>query len=265
MTDVPPVVSAEKIGGRRKSRSAKPGPFKALWRRIRTPLAESRFVADAVAFALAQALRFIYVTNRTVAGSDSLDKAYADLAPGIAAFWHGQHLMAPCLKPRSLKMAALFSKSRDAELNARVAERFGFETVRGSGGRSNTQNADKGGARALIMMKRLLDTGRSVAMIADIPHGTPRDAGLGIVMLAKFSGRPVVPVALATSRRKIIASSWDKTTINLPFGRKAVVVGVPVFVPSDADESLLELKRREVTASLDAATEKAYGLVDRPS
>ena len=265
MTNVPPVVSADKIGGRRKTRSAKPGPLKAFWRRIRTPLAESRFVADVVAFALAQTLRFIYVTNRTVAGSDSLDDAYGKLAPGIAAFWHGQHLMAPCLKPRWLKMAALFSKSRDAELNARVAERFGFETVRGSGGRTNTQNADKGGARALIMMKRLLDTGRTVAMIADIPHGTPRDAGLGIVMLAKFSGRPVVPIALATSRRKVIASSWDRTTINLPFGRKAVVIGEPVFVPSDADETLLELKRREVTASLDAATEKAYGLVDRPS
>lgn len=265
MTDVPPVVSAGKVSGRRKTRSARPGPLKAFWRKIRTPLAESRFVADILAFVLATSLRFIYVTNRTVAGSDNLDDAYAKLAPGIAAFWHGQHLMAPCLKPRTLKMAALFSKSRDAELNARVAERFGFETVRGSGGRTNAQNADKGGARALIMLKRLLDTGRSVAMIADIPHGTPRDAGLGIVMLAKFSGRPVVPVALATSRRKVIASSWDKTTINLPFGRKAVVVGEPVFVPADADETLLEAKRREVTASLDAATEKAYGLVDRSS
>lgn len=265
MTDVPPVVSASKVGARRRSRSARPGPLKLFWRRIRTPLAESRFVADVVAFALAQALRFIYVTNRTVAGSDSLDKAYASLAPGIAAFWHGQHLMAPCMKPRWLKMAALFSKSRDAELNARVAERFGFETVRGSGGRTNAHNADKGGARALIMMKRLLDGGRSVAMIADIPHGTPRDAGLGIVMLAKFSGRPVVPVALATSRRKVIASSWDRTTINLPFGRKAIVVGDPVFVPADANEDVLEMKRREVTANLDAATAKAYGLVDRTS
>ncbi len=265
MTDVPPLLASGDTRARRRPRSANRGPFKALWRKIRAPLAESRFVADAVAFALAQTLRFIYLTNRTVPGSDSLDDAYAQLAPGIAAFWHGQHLMAPCLKPRSLKMAALFSKSRDAELNARVAERFGFETVRGSGGRSDSHNTDKGGARALIMLKRLLDTGRSVAMIADIPHGTPRDAGLGIVMLAKFSGRPVVPVALATSRRKVIESSWDKTTINLPFGRKAVVVGEPVFVPSNADEALLELKRQEVTESLDAATRKAYGLVDQPS
>lgn len=265
MTDVPPVASTSEIEGQRRPRSAKPGPLKLLWRRIRAPLAESRFAADMVAFALAQVLRFIYATNRTVAGSDDLEKAHASLGPSIAAFWHGQHLLALCLKPRDMKMAALFSKSRDAELNARVAERFGFETVRGSGGRMNGRNADKGGARALILLKRLLDTGCAVAMIADIPHGTPRDAGLGIVMLAKFSGRPVVPLALATSRRKVIASSWDKTTINLPFGRKAVVVGEPVYVPADANEALLEAKRREVTASLDAATAKAYGLVDRTS
>ena len=160
-------------------------------------------------------------------------------------------------------MAALFSRSRDAELNARVAERFGFETVRGSGGRNEAHAADKGGARALILLKRMLDTGRSVAMIADIPHGTPREAGLGIVMLAKFSGRPIVPLALATSRRKVIESSWDKTTINLPFGRKAFVIGEPVHVPADATDAVLEEKRREVTASLNAATEKAYRLVDR--
>jgi lysophospholipid acyltransferase (LPLAT)-like uncharacterized protein len=263
MTDTQNVVSAEKVGARRKRRSAPPGPLKLFWRKVRAPLAESRFVADLIAATLAGVLRFIHATNRTVEGSDDLEQNYAVYAPGIAAFWHGQHLMAPCLRPKNVQMAALFSRSRDAELNARVAERFGFETVRGSGGRNEAHAAGKGGARALILLKRMLDTGRSVAMIADIPHGTPREAGLGIVMLAKFSGRPVVPVALATSRRRVIESSWDKTTVNLPFGRKAVVVGEPVHVPADASDAVLEEKRREVTASLNAATEKAYRLVDR--
>ena len=62
-------------------------------------------------------------------------------------------------------------------------------------------------------------------MIADIPHGTPREAGLGIVTLARLSGRPIVPWRIATSRRKVLEKSWDKTTINLPFGRCAIVVG----------------------------------------
>ena len=77
----------------------------------------------------------------------------------------------------------------------------------------------------LIALKRALDGGKNVAMIADIPHGTPREAGLGIVTLARLSGRPILPIALATSRRKVIEKSWDKTTINLPFGRASLTVG----------------------------------------
>jgi lysophospholipid acyltransferase (LPLAT)-like uncharacterized protein len=99
-------------------------------------------------------------------------------------------------------------------------------------------------------------------MIADISHGTRREAGLGVVMLAKFSGRPIVPLAVATSRRHVIEKSWDKTTINLPFGRRAVVMGEPIHVPSDATPEELETKRAIVTAALDAATAEAYRIVD---
>ncbi len=91
-------------------------------------------------------------------------------------------------------------------------------------------------------------------MIADIPHGTPRDAGLGIVLLARLSGRPILPTAITTSRRKVLERSWDKTTINLPFGRSSIVIGMPVFVPANADAAEMERKRQEVTASLNAAT-----------
>ena len=134
--------------------------------------------------------------------------------------------------------------------------------MRGSGGRDSSQQVEKGGARALIALKRLLAAGNNVAMIADISHGTPREAGLGIITLARLSGRPIRPVALATSRRKVIHKSWDKTTINLPFGRASLVLGEPVYVPADAGEALLEEKRRELTASLNAATERAYAQAD---
>src|SRR5690606_17108418 len=143
-------------------------------------------------------------------------------------------------------MAALFSRSADAELNARVAERLGFDVVRGSGGREGRHRADKGGAGALIALKKTLDAGTNVAMIADIPHGTPREAGLGIVTLAKVSGRPVVPIAVATSRRKVLEKTWDKTTINLPFGRRALAFGEPIYVPGNADPAAMEEKRRQV-------------------
>lgn len=248
---------AGKAGRPRKAR-----PGKALWRGIRKPLANSRLVKNVLASLLARLLRFVDRTNPRVAGSHNVEDAIAAHTPAIAALWHGQHLLAPAINPARHRVVALFSRSADAELNALVAERLGFEVVRGSGGRENRRKVDKGGARALIALKKTIDSGCNVAMIADIPHGKPRSAGLGVVTLARLTGRPVVPIAVATSRRRVLERTWDKTTINLPFGRGAIVVGEPLFVPPDADEGEMERRRRQVTEELDRVTAQAYALVD---
>lgn len=237
-------------------------PLKAAWQRLRGPLAEAPAAKNALAAGIAALLRTIKLTNPLVAGSDDPVAAIRPHQPVIVALWHGQHLLAPAYLPRELEFTALFSKSRDAELNALVAARFGFGIVRGSGGREG-HVAEKGGARALLLLKRVLDAGRNVAMIADIPHGTPRDAGLGIVTLARISGRPILPAALATSRRKVVEKSWDRTAINLPFGKAAIVIGDAIHVPADADDEAMEARRRDVTAALDRVTARAYGLVEK--
>ncbi len=252
----------ERAGQARPARrSAKPGLIKRGWRRLRAPLARSRLVKNLLAASLAQFVRLTSATNPRVEAADDPAPAVAAYKPAIVALWHGQHLMAPTILPKGLPMVALFSRSADAELNALVAERLGFGIVRGSGGRAGTR-VDKGGASALIALKKALDRGTSVAMIADIPHGKPREAGLGIVTLAKLSGRPIVPIAVATSRRKVIEKSWDKTTVNLPFGRSGLAIGEAIEVSADAGPEELEKMRRKVTAELNRATERAYAMVD---
>ncbi len=238
-------------------------PLKAFWKRIRAPLAQSRLAKGAIVTLFVQAMRFIRLTNPPVAGSMRFeDSEYEGMEPGIVALWHGQHLLMPAVYPSRRSLVAMVSRSADAELNAQVIEKFGIEAVRGSGGREDSRHLDKGGAKALIALKKSLAAGKNVCMIADIPHGTPRESGMGIVLLARLSGRPIFPAALATSRRKVLEKSWDKTTINLPFGRSAIAVGKPVFVPADADEAEMERKRQEVTDQLNAATADAYRLVD---
>jgi len=245
------------------SRKKRDRKSKALWKRIRQPLAKSRVVKAALTNFLVLGLRFVHLTNPLVKGSVKiLGGPYADREPVIVALWHGQHLLAPVFYPKERRLAAMVSRSADAELNADVLARFGIEIVRGSGGREGAQNTDKGGARALIALKKALGAGTNVCMIADIPHGTPRDSGQGIILLAKLSGRPILPVAFTTSRRKVLEKSWDKTTINLPFGRGSTVVGELVEVPMDADENELERKRQELTRALNAATSRAYRMVD---
>lgn len=254
-------VTQRKIPPAAKKKKAVKRP-KALWMRIREPFARSRLAKGAVTSLISQALRFVRLTNPTVAGSAKLAGVYDADGPTIIALWHGQHLLTPAFYPSKRQLVAMVSRSADAELNAMVLERFGVQTIRGSGGRDPTQHLDKGGARALVALKKSLDAGNNVAMIADIPHGKPREAGMGVVLLARLSGRPIISTAIATSRRKVLEKSWDKTTISLPFGRSAVAVGERIYVPKDADDAEMERKRQLLTDTLNATTAKAYALVD---
>ena len=234
--------------------------MRAAWRSIRQPLVQSPLFKRVLASLITNALWLIRRTNPLVKGESdaTIAAAYANHTPTIIALWHGQHLLTPFYYPRGAPLVVMVSRSADAEMNALVIEKIGFEAVRGSGGRENTNHIEKGGARALIALKKALDSGKNVAMIADIPHGTPREAGLGIVTLARLSGRTILPIALATSRRKVIEKSWDKTTISLPFGHASLTVGEPVLVPADATDALIAEKQRELTASLNEATARAY-------
>jgi lysophospholipid acyltransferase (LPLAT)-like uncharacterized protein len=89
-----------------------------------------------------------------------------------------------------------------------------------------------------------------------------RVAGLGIIMLARETGRPIVPFAMATSRY-IRLRNWDRTTINLPFGRGALVGGDIITVPADADSELMETLRLRLETILNDVTRRVYAQVGR--
>ncbi len=73
-------------------------------------------------------------------------------------------------------------------------------------------------------MLEALAEGYNMAMTADVPK-VSRVAGRGIILLARKSGRPIFPFALATSRFKRL-DNWDRSSINLPFGRGAMVTAI---------------------------------------
>jgi lysophospholipid acyltransferase (LPLAT)-like uncharacterized protein len=174
--------------------------------------------------------------------------------------WHGQHFLIPFIRRAEDRAKVLVSRHRDGEINALAAERLGVGAIRGSGHHGGGF-IGKGGVSAFKEMLGALHEGYNVALTADIPK-VARTAGLGIVKLASASGRPIYPIAIAT-RRRVELMNWDRTTINLPFGRGAGVAGEPVRVPADADGAALEAGRHAVEVSLDAATARAYAIVDR--
>jgi lysophospholipid acyltransferase (LPLAT)-like uncharacterized protein len=183
------------------------------------------------------------------------------LMPVIAAMWHGQHFMIHFAKRRQDRAVSLVSRSSDGELNAVALRHLGIRAIRGSGERARrVQNRrDRGGATALRGMLRALADGEMVVLTADIPK-VSRVCGPGIVTLAQLSGRPIVPVAVVTSRR-IDFGSWDRASLGLPFGRGAMVIGDPIHVPRDADAAAFEAARQAVERGLDTVHARAYALV----
>ncbi len=214
---------------------------------------------EAMGFALAQYLKLVKRLNRFVVEPSDLDTCLGALHPVITAMWHGQHLMIPFARASQMTRAcAMVSRHRDAGLQAVALRRLNVEPVRGSGARGDKVR-EKGGAKALITLRRKLDGGATIAMTADVPK-VARVCGMGIVTLARISGRPIAPVAVVTSWR-LDFKSWDRASIGLPFGRGAIVVGAPVRVAADASEAEMEAARLAVQDGLDAAHARAYALV----
>jgi lysophospholipid acyltransferase (LPLAT)-like uncharacterized protein len=211
---------------------------------------------------LANYLRLVNATSRLVFDPGDPYEIFADVAPAIITMWHGQHFMLPFIRRGDLDVRVLISRHYDGEINALVAKKFGIGTIRGSGARNPARMLEKGGMSGFMEMKSALEQNAWVAMTADISNLAARRAGLGVVYLARVSGRPILPVAYASSRRLEI-ESWDRATLNLPVSRAACVFGAPIRVPADADDALLEKKRLEVQEALNAATKRAYDLVDR--
>lgn len=155
----------------------------------------------------------------------------------------------------------MISRSFDADINAIAAEALGVGTIRGSGTHRKNFH-EKGGVAATRQMIETLEQGINVAMTADVPK-ISRRAGLGVVSIAKHSGRPIYPGAIATGNRVIMKRSWDKSSLHLPFGRAALVVGEPITVSRDADNDALERARIQVEKELNRVTARAEALVGR--
>ena len=166
----------------------------------------------------------------------------------IGAFWHGRMLMMPTMWRRRMPISMLVSEHADGRLISRVIARFGIDTIAGS--------SSNGGAAAVRAMVKALKDGDPVVVTPDGPRGPRMRASAGLIVTARLSGAPIVPVTYSTTRGRVL-ESWDRFLIALPFGRGVFIYGRPVEVPPDADGAALERARLEVEAQLNAITAEA--------
>jgi lysophospholipid acyltransferase (LPLAT)-like uncharacterized protein len=171
----------------------------------------------------------------------------------IFAFWHGR-ILAATLFWRDRGIVVIISENFDGEWIARIIERFGYGTSRGS--------SSRGGVRALVQLKRDLASGKSAGFTLDGPRGPARVAQPGAVWLAGATGNPLLPFHLEASRFWT-ARSWDRTQVPKPFSTVALAVGEPIHVADTAQPSI-DAKIRELEASLGALEARAAAMLMSP-
>jgi lysophospholipid acyltransferase (LPLAT)-like uncharacterized protein len=207
---------------------------------------------------LAAYMTLVWKTSRvTIIPGNTYDTIESEI-PVILTFWHGQQfLMSYIVKPH-WRGVGLFSRHGDAEINAFAVEAHGYRTIRGSGDHG-TEFLRKGALSATLQMIDALKDGCTLALTADVPK-VARVASRGIITLARHSGRPILPVAVSSTRR-IVANSWDRANLLLPFGHVFIVFGDLIRVGRRADVATIEHARALVERQLNDISSKVEALV----
>ena len=199
--------------------------------------------------ALGQTLRW------RVEGLQHLEAIQASGRQPVMAFWHGRILPATFYFRRR-GIVVITSENFDGEWIARIIERFGYGTARGS--------SSRGGLKAMLQLVRHMERGKPAGFTLDGPRGPARVAQPGALWLARTTGNPVLPFHLEPSRAWTLRS-WDRTQIPRPFSTVALVVGAPMDVAMDATDADVERHRIDLEAGLRALEERALAILDRGS
>jgi hypothetical protein len=167
--------------------------------------------------------------------------------PIIYSFWH--RAVFPCAWFwRRRAIAVMVSRSFDGEYIARTIEKFGFSAVRGS--------SSRGGATALLGLRKYLDRDCSVAFTIDGPRGPKYVAKPGPVLLARESGQPMAAFYVALDKAWTL-KTWDALMIPKPFSKALVRASVKIRVPPSAGDPEMAHFHAQLQTALERVTQFA--------
>ncbi len=166
----------------------------------------------------------------------------------ILTFWH-MHLLTMLYSRFRRPITVMSSQSKDGEISAQVFRWYDVGVVRGS--------SSKGANAALREFVRKARAGSNLVFTPDGPRGPARVAKPGVIFAAQMSGLPIVPIAFAAKKKKLLGS-WDRMVVPYPFTKALYLYGEPLFVPRDGD---VEEYRVLVERALNELTEEAERMV----
>ncbi len=181
--------------------------------KIRLKPSTVRALGQPLVSALASTWRF------EAEASSVADAVRAGESTCVIVCWHEEIL--PLLwYHRGIGIGIVVSEARDGQYLADLAERLGYQLVRGS--------STRGGARALLGAVRALEEGVSVTFTPDGPQGPRRYFAPGAALAAQRAGVPILPIRATVSRAWRLRS-WDRFVLPKPAARIRIHYGMPIL------------------------------------
>ena len=139
----------------------------------------------------------------------------------ILVSWHGKGLgLMEHLKHK--EYFALVSQSRDGDLIAGIAKKFGYNFFRGS--------SSKGGKEAIKNIDDFFkkNSGAKIIITPDGPTGPEHKVKPGALILSQNSDRPIIPM-IVDIKSSWKFKNWHTFYLSKPFSKMRVVFGEPLY------------------------------------
>ncbi len=178
----------------------------------------------------------------------------------IFAMWHSDQCCLhgiPFEKRKNVNI--LISRSADGEIIARVVQKWGFNTVRGSKDKGARK---KGGVRATMEMIEKINENQNVAIMVDGPTGPYHEVKNGVIKVAKHTGATIIPMYWYSPNKSLLKlPTWDSFRFPIWFTKIVNLYGEPIYVPEDStDEQDKEIRQKlkQALLALEAKGPEAF-------
>jgi hypothetical protein len=219
------------------------------WRQMATAM-----MVGLVAGVMVAILRLWSATLRKQTSQlDRLDRYMADGRQVLAVFWHGKYLpLFPLAKGKHAVVITI--NSFRGRVIGEICKRFGYRPV------LLPVDANAHGFPALV--DQVKGNASLIALALDGPTGPFHRIRSGALTLSAVHGVVLAPIGVASSRKIVMRSRWDRQEAPLPFSRVAVAVGDRIELHHKLDEVGAMPMEEIVRQAMDAVERQASELLD---
>lgn len=162
--------------------------------------------------------------------------------PYVLALWHNKVVATVLALGFIKKRAGLASPSADGELISVPLEKLGYKMIRGSSGKDSV--------KGLVQLIKAVKEGYTIGTPLDGPKGPRFEAKQGMTYVAQKSGRPMVFMGAAYSKKWVLSKTWDKCQIPKPFSKVVCVISEPFYleksIPVEDYKEIVEKKLNDI-------------------